>query len=177
MPKKKTKILAVSLFILDIVLISIFFSVYSYMNNQVRETTDKEDTITNLIKQQESVSLMKKDLGNGGNYQDQLYGYVLKKESVVSFIKTLEELAATSSLSSQINSVTFETGSMVSSINAELARFKMNVSGEWKNVIYFLKLLENYPLKIRIDGLSTTKTASGKWSADFNFTVVKFKDI
>ncbi len=177
MPKKQTKSFFIVLGIIDLVLISSFIFMFSYMKAQVADTAEKEDTITSEIKQQDSVALMRRDIGNGKNYQDQLYGYILGKDDVVNFIKELETLATSSSLESHIQSVTYESAVKVTSIKAELTRFKMNVSGEWKNIIYFLKLLENYHLRINIEGLSMTKTASGKWSADFNFTVVKFKEI
>ncbi len=60
----------------------------------------------------------------------------------------------------------------------------MNVIGQWKDVQFFLALLENYPLKITVKSVSLstfgTYEVKGKnvpeWSGDFEFTALKLKD-
>ena len=60
----------------------------------------------------------------------------------------------------------------------------MNVIGEWKNVQFFLKELENYPLKITINSVSFNKYSDkvvndkkiSQWTGNFEFTVAKIKD-
>ena len=93
-------------------------------------------------------------------------------------------MVASSSLKSQVDSISYDQSSDLSAVSAEFLDVKISVEGTWSNIHFFLKLLENYPLKIDIKSVSlkqfTTYTVGGKqvpqWSGDIDFTVVKFKD-
>ena len=117
-------------------------------------------------------------------YQQELTGYLIPSGGTVDFIKTLEQLVSNSGIKSDIKTVTTENNDKTNAIGAELLRINMDVLGEWKNVQFFITLLENYPLKIEIKNISLNKfsdyTVKGKstpqWAGNFEFTVVKYKD-
>ena len=183
MPQKKTKILLISLLVTDLVLATVFFMIFSYTRSQISQTIDETNQIKVEIKKEESRSLMKKDIEDAAGYKDILNTYLIHEDDVVSFIKILESMVATSSLKSEVSSVTYQPSSALTPINGELLRVNITVTGEWKNVQFFLQLLENYPLQIAIQKISLEKTSplevNGRkvpqWSAGFDFTVITLK--
>jgi len=185
MPTTKTKTFLILLIFLDIFFIAIFIALFIFTKNQISDTINKEDAIKTEIKKEETLSIMKKDVEDSKNYEDKLYGYFIGKDNVVDFLKTLDDLISSSSLKSEIQSINYESLAKINLIETELVRVKMNVKGKWENIQFFLKLLENYPLKISIKNISLNKFSdsiiSGKtipeWSADLDFTAVKLKNI
>ena len=162
----------------------IFFSMFFFMKGKISETVSKEDEIKTEIEKGESLSFMQKSVEENQVNEDKVTGYFIPSNGTASFIKVLENIVASSSLKSQVNSINYEPSSDLSAINAEFLDVKISVAGTWSNLNFFLKLLENYPLKINIRSASlkqfTTYTVGGKqipqWSGDIDFTVVKFKD-
>jgi|GEM_PF-3305569 len=185
MTKTKTKILLSFLIILDLCLVAVFVVLYIFTKNQITDTINNTNQIITEIKRQETLSLMKKDVEDSKNYENKIYGYFIGADNVADFLKTVEGLVASSSLKDDIQSVDYESPSTVASVNTELLRVKVSVEGEWKNIQYFLKLVENYPLKIDIRNLSLNKVSdsviSGRkvsiWSANVDFMVVKLRNI
>ncbi len=182
MPQKKTKILLASLLITDLILAVIFFMMFSYTRSQISKTIEETNQIKIEIKKEESRSLMRKDIEDANNYKDIFNAYLIHEDDVVSFIKILESMVATSSLKSEVNSVTYQPSSTLTPIGGQLLRVNTTVTGEWKNIQFFLQLLENYPLQISIQKVSFDKSSSeinGKkvpqWSANFDFTVIILK--
>src|SRR5258706_12301886 len=109
MPKEKTKIILVSLLIADLCLVLLFLMLYIYTMNQISETITNTDQVKFEIKKGESLSFMKKDIEDAKNYKGILDSYLIQKNDTVSFIKILENLVASSSLKSQVSSVTYES--------------------------------------------------------------------
>ncbi len=183
MPKKETKILVIILLILDLAAIMVFILLFSFTKKQISDTVSKTDEIKAEITKKETLFLMKNDISYGKNYENNLYQFIIGKNDVVGLIKTIESMVASSSLKSDINSITYEQSSKLTPINSELVKISMSASGEWKNLQFFLNLLENYPLKIDIRNISFARSgdAGAKkvpvWTGNFEFTVVKLKNI
>ncbi len=185
MIKTKTKASLISLIILDIIIVAIFAILYSFTANQISDTVNKIDQIKTEIKKEETLALMKKDVEDSKNYENKFYGYFIGANNVADFLKTLDDLVSSSSLKSNIQSIAYESSDGTGAINTEFVRVKISVLGRWGNVQYFLKLLENYPLKIDVKNISLNKTSdavvSGRkvsiWSADVDFTALKLKNI
>ncbi|MCX6717150.1 MAG: hypothetical protein NTU76_00550 [Candidatus Taylorbacteria bacterium] len=124
---------------------------------------------------------MDKELLNNKNYTDKLSEYIISSNGVIDFIDILEKKISSNNLKSDVKSLVYEAGSIP---NLELARIKIDVTGEWKNVVFFLKLLENYPLKISIENVSFKKFSEYKigskdvpqWVGSLEFTVLKYKE-
>lgn len=181
MPSKKTKNLIIFLLILNIFSIVFFVLMFKHTNGLITESVLIENELKNEIKRDDARVLMKEDLEKGQEYEIELKKYLIEKDGTVNFIKTLEQLVSSSSLKSNIKNVLNESYDKGSTIGLDLIRINMDVIGEWKNIIYFLKLLENYPLKIDIKkvslNMSSTYTIGGKnvsqWVGSFEFTVVK----
>jgi hypothetical protein len=181
MIQKHTKILFTLFLLLDIFVVGIFLMLFGEMNNQIAETVQNTDKIKTEIKKQETLSLMKTDIQNAQIYQTALDTFLVPKGGDVDFIKTLESIAATSSVKLQVNSVVDQPLTQASTINAQLIHVNINVLGQWKDVKYFVKLLETYPLKIVLNQASLSKFSNyqinGKtvpeWSGALDFTVLE----
>jgi len=184
MPKKKTKILIVILLVIDIISLGVFVFLFSFTKNLIAESIDKENDIKTELKKEDIRILMKGDLSLSKIYQKELANYMIPSGGTVDFIKTLEQLSLNSGVKSDIKTVASEKYNEGDSIGEELLRINMNITGEWKNVEFFLSSLENYPLKIDIKNISLDKFSEyivkGKsipeWAGNFEFTVVKIKD-
>ena len=181
MLQKKTKISFIIISIIDLFFIIVFFILFLYVQKQISIITEKENSIRDEIKKAESSALMDKELLNNKNYTDKLSEYIISSNGVIDFIDILEKKISSNNLKSDVKSLVYEAGSIP---NLELARIKIDVTGEWKNVIFFLKLLENYPLKISIENVSFKKFSEYKvgskdvpqWVGSFEFTVLKYKE-
>ena len=184
MPSKKTKNLIIFLLTLNILSIVFFVLLFNHTNGLITESVLIENELKNEIKRDDARVFMREDLEKGKEYEVALKKYILEKDGTVGFIKTLESLVSSSSLKSNIKNVLTENYDKGSTIGLDLIIVNMDVIGEWKNIIYFLKLLENYPLKIDIKNvslnMSSTYIVGGKnvpqWVGSFEFTVVKMKD-
>ena len=184
MPKKETKILMMVMLFIDLLSIGAFIFLYYLTTNLINETINLSDSVKAELKMEDTAVLLKDDLALGKNFQDELMNYIIPKGGTVDFIKTIEQLVTSSGIKSDISSVINEPYDKGTAIGAELVRVNMTVIGEWKNIQFFLKLIENYPLKIDIKQASFSKvsdyTINGakipQWSGNFNFTAVKIKD-
>ena len=182
MLQKKTKISLIVISIIDLALIVSFFAMFLFVQGKISDTIEKEDNIRKEIKKDESNALMNKELLNNKNYTEKLSEYIVSSSGLIDFIDILEKNISNNNLKHDVKSLVYEAGSIP---NLELARIKIDVTGEWKNVIFFLKLLENYPLKISIDNVSFKKFSEyevgskniPQWIGSFEFAVLKYIDI
>lgn len=184
MPKEKTKMLALSALVMMVASASFFFALFFFMKNKISETVVKTAEIKTQIKKEESFSFMQKSIEENQANENSITNFIIPANSIADFIKTLDSMVASSSLKSQVGSISYESESDLSAANAELLDVQISVEGPWSNIYFFLQLLETYPLKIDIKSVSlkqfTDYTVAGKqvpeWSGDIEFTVVKFKD-
>lgn len=180
MPRKETKVLIAILSLANLVVLILWMGIFSFTKSQVADTVLKENQIKAEIVNQETAFLMKNDVKYGKDYENNLNSYVVASDGTSDLIKNMEDLAATSSLSSNISSIDYVESGSLSSLGMELVEIDMNTTGTWKNTNLFLNLLENYPLKIDIKNTSLALVSGPaskvpQWSGDFEFTVVKFK--
>ena len=184
MPQKETKILVFTLLLINILSIGFFVLLLYFTDNLVKESINTEGIIKVELKKEDIKSFMKDDLAQGKIYQEKLANYIIQSEGTVDFIKILEQLVLNSGLKSDIKNVSNKPFSVGSTVGVEHLSVSVDVTGEWKNIQFFIKSLENYPLKIDITKLSLSKfsdyVVKGKnipiWSGDIEFTVVKIKD-
>ena len=184
MPKKETKILVITLLLIDIIFAGIFIFIFSFTKNLIAESINGENTIKDELKSEDTATLMKNDLVSAKIFQQKMADYMVSSGGTVDFIKILEQLVSNSGLKYNINTVASVpyTKDVVS--NIELLKIDMDATGDWNSIQFFLASLENYPLKIDINNISLTKSSDdmikGKnipqWSLSLEFTVVKIKD-
>jgi hypothetical protein len=184
MPKKQTKILVYSLILINMISIGFFALLLYFTENLVQKSISTENIIKTELKVEDMRSFMKDDFTLGKIYQEKLMNYIVPSSGTVDLIKIIEKLVLNNDLKSDIKNVSNKPYDIGSSINVEYVSIDMDVTGEWKNIHFFIKSLENYPLKIDINKLSINKfsdyVANGKkvpiWAGNIEFTVLKIKD-
>ena len=184
MPKKETKILLIIALVLNAIFIITFIIISSITKNLITKSIDTENQIIMEIKKQDTRNIMKKDLILAETLRDNLNTYVVPNAGTIDYIKKIDMLAANAAIKYNIKTVTNETQQKTDLINAEELKINMEVMGEWKNIQFFLQLLENYPLKIDIEKASFNKFSDNivkgynisQWSGNLEFAVLKFKD-
>lgn len=184
MPSKKTKKI---LFIWTIVTIAIA-SVFAFMLWTILASDkvyiSKSLEIKEEIKKADSFLFIKKDVETNKDSINKIYDYIIKPEEVVNFMQKIEDLAKNNSLKSEVKSVSFEAIADTTLSNLESMKIQVSVSGDWKNVAYFLELLENYPASLNIKKVSLNNNAHvlvknkkvSQWTGVFDFSVIKIKD-
>jgi len=180
MPRKETKISSTALILFNLAVVVIFFVLYSFTMSQVTDTVAKESQIKAEVIKKDKTYIMKNDIKLGKSYENSLYSYIVGKDGIADLIRVVEGLASKSSLKSEIKNISYETQNNLSSVGLEFIKIEMKVSGEWKNLNYFIELLENYPLKIQINSSSlamigTSANKKPEWSGDFELMIVKFR--
>jgi hypothetical protein len=184
MPIKKTLNLFIFLIIINVAVFSTFGVMFYLFGRNAADISDKTALIKEQIQKQESVAMMKKDLADNREEIGNLNKYVVGSDGVVDFIKSVEKMSSGNSLKSEIKSVTFEPVTGYPSENTELMRIRLDSIGEWKDVVFLLKTLEDYPLNLVLQSVSFSKFSdyqSGKktipqWLGSFDFTVLKMKN-
>ena len=180
MPTKKTKIIFFTALFLVILASLCFVLMYMSMNSLIDISAIKEDQIKSKIQTVDSKSLMKKDLETNSLKISELSDFMIGSEDTVDFIKNLETITAKNNLKINIKNA---VSGPSSNDKLVLLNITLEVTGEWKDVEFFLELLENYPLKISINNTSISKSSDSKvngkivpqWIGSFDFSVVKLK--
>jgi hypothetical protein len=183
MPSEKTK----KILIVWIVIAAIFAGVYSFMIWKIYvidgTSTSKSIEIRDITKKNDSYLFMKKDIEMNKNSINKVNDYIIKADETVAFMEKIESLAKSNNLKSEVKSVSFEAIPNGDISNIEYMRIQMDVVGEWKNVEYFLELLENYPINLKIKKFSFSRVDTtvknkkiSQWTGNFDFSVIKVKD-
>lgn len=183
MPSKKTK----KILLVWIVVAAVFAGAFAFVLWSVFSfdaiSTAKSIEIRDETKKGESYLFMKKDIETNKNSINKVYDYIIKPDDVVNFMQKLEDLARDNNLKSEVKAVSFEGVSGANLSNVESMRVLVDVTGEWKNVEYFLEVLENYPISLDIKKFSLSKTdivvknkKVPQWTGSFDFSVIKVKD-
>jgi len=179
--KTKKKIIIASIFAFSLFALYYFLVVNILQNGREissmsQKIKDNETKKNNLFSMQENLALSK-------DKAIRLQDFILKAESEVEFIKKIEDLAISSNVKSEIKTAKVEEISKINSTVANSFRVGLNAVGSWGNVVYFLTLIENLPLKITINNVSFDKFTDYKidgrevpqWLLSIDFSVIKQK--
>jgi hypothetical protein len=170
--------------IADIIAVSIFVFILWDINSINNKFTLKAFEIKSEADKQDTFFSTKRDWGENNVKINNLDSYVMSSDGVANFIERLGSLTLNNGLKSEVKSISFGTVSGRNYRNIELVDIKIDVIGEWRNVEYFLEILENYPLAIDIKSFNMSKFSDyeknnkkiSQWLGSFEFTVVKLKE-
>lgn len=183
MIKDKTKKIFTLILALNIVVLSVFCFMLWKINSYKKDSESKVQKISLQVQKEESYLHVKKDFENYRDSIDRINGYIVGQDGIVNFIKDLESMTLRDGLKSDIKSVSFEPVVGINAKYFESIRIKADISGEWRNLDFFLRSLETYSLKLDIKSISFVKvsdtSASKKipqWVGSFEFTLLKIKD-
>lgn len=180
----KTKKIFIARFVLAILMITVFAFMTWLILFFDDISTVKSIEIRDETKKGESFLFIKKDIENNKNSINKVYDYIIKADGAVDFMQNIENLAKSSGLKSEVKSVSFDPVSGVKLSGVESMRVRFDVIGEWKDVEYFLELLENYPMHLVINKIALNKFSDylvkdkkiPQWLGSFEFSIIKVKD-
>jgi len=184
MPTQKTKKILVLWGTLSVTIVLIFSVMVWFIFYFDGISTQMSIDIKNETKKGDSFLFLKKDIEANKNSINMVYDYVIKADGMVDFMQFLEDSTSKMNLKSEVKSVTFEAVSGANLKNIEQMKIQMDVTGEWRDVEYFLEFLENYPISLSVKKFSLNKFSDyilkGKkvpqWVGSFEFSVIKLKD-
>ena len=182
--KRKTKIKKI--FIISVIFVLIAWSAAVLLFLSIENKNKKNSILFNEIAEQTSrrdevvtLSRNTKALEEGMSKLDELF-VGNSQEAVVSLIEEVESIAKTSGSKLVISQVNISPiGNENLDKYFENVDLKIEVEGSWKEVYYFLNLLENLPynIKFKQNKIDSTNDNSGNlgWEAYFNVSVVRAK--
>lgn len=166
-----------------------FFLVASYcflvtnILQKGREIYSMSKEIKDIQARRGELLSMQKNLFSSGEMVIKLEDFVLKTGSEVEFIKKIEDMSVLSNVKSEIKTAKITEISGNNSIIAENFKVGLEAIGSWSDVIYFLTLIENLPLKVTINNVSFNKFSDygikeqkiPQWLLSIDFSVIKQK--
>ncbi len=191
-PSKTKKTLLVAL-ILNILVWGIYGFVFFKIRSQNEHVSGLLGEANNDIRKDETLRTIKNSLSENKDFISHLDSYFVAKDGIVNFIEMLEDKGRESGVLLSIGSVSVEQDPKVKEDIKEILRLKVDASGSWKDVTYFLSVLENLPYVTEVNNVSFTRNGGGSgllfdeeknpdenntslgWKAYFEFTVLKLK--
>lgn len=154
---------------------------------KIQEDADKD------VKREEGLHLAKVSLAKNKEAIEKIDSYFIARDGVVSFIEELESLGKETGVILSIGSVSAEADPKVKDDFKETLRIRLEASGSWENLFYFLSILESLPYRAQIEqmtlslagasdkipfGSETVKRTPGKgevWKGAFELTILKLR--
>ena len=90
--------------------------------------------------------------------RDRLLSLLVRQESIVDFIQTLEALMKKAGITGSVDTVSEEPISGDGASNKEKLLVALSASGSWQGIVKFVGLLEKIPYKSAINSLSISYT-------------------
>jgi Tfp pilus assembly protein PilO len=169
-------IIFVIILTLNIVFTTLLLNKIVGINNLVNEQNIISQTKMKEFKLSDSIENTKID-------REKLIKYFIPAGNLqaLQFTKYLEDLALENSVSqSKTLNYTPALG-LESAENLTALNYKLRASGNWVNIFSFLRAVENLPKVMYLSEVSLRQesgvdSAPNQWSADLDFSVIKFKD-
>jgi len=124
---------------------------------------------------------------------ERMDSYFISRDGVVAFIEELEKLGKDTGVLLSIGSVSAENDSKMKDDFKETLRIRLEASGPWANLFYFLSILESLPYRAQVDQMTVSLLGAsdklsfgselgprlqGKeeiWKGTFELTILKLK--
>jgi hypothetical protein len=167
MPKNKVKNYFPTLIILANIILAVFLGwLIIQVNQQSNQNALVKNQLADLTTQKSQMSMSKTESGRLADSLQILNGYFVSPEEKVLLIDRLEKLADKAGITYSLNNA----------IDGERVSLDMSVKGTFRNIYYFIKLLEsnNYWVSFEKISLSRgTDKGAGTWSGSLVITIPK----
>lgn len=184
------------IFITTAILAILSFLIYGFLFWDIRIKNQKISTLSQQeesdIKKDNSLRGIRDSLESNKIELEALNSYFLRPDGIVDFIEFLEDLGEKSGIALTIGGVSTELDPKVKDDFKEILRLRLETSGSWNEIFYFLNALERLPYAIRVDNFSVglmsasdqilfgdvTKSISPSgrvWKASFDISVIKIR--
>lgn len=179
MPQSSKTIRIVVVLIIAIVILSIvFYGMLHLIRRNVHKASVIEAQISDQLRIRSRDQASEILLENSKPDIDSLESRVISSEGTVSFLQSIEKLAAGVNLSRTVKSVSLEP--LPGSESFEYLRINFETVGSFENNRRFLLLLETMPNKIRVSNITLTRqggagTSTAAWGGAFSIFALKHK--
>ncbi len=147
---KKIKTYLIIVILLNIVTIAIYSAMLYFVKVEKSEIVVLEENIENKQQLEQNASSIKHLILDTKKERSELNSYLVDSNELVGFIEKLESVGKHSGVSVKLSSVEEKKEDGLITIN-------LSADGKWKEVAYFLKLIEALPKKINIERVVFTK--------------------
>jgi hypothetical protein len=184
MPLKKTRKILIIISCIGLVVLLVYLFILWNIKSNSDQFSSKAMILKSELDTQNAFLSMKKDWEENDVEAGDLNNYIIPVDGVADFMKSLDKITSANNLKSEVNSISFVPVSGGNYQDIELLDVKIDTIGEWKNVRYFLDILENYPLAIDIRNFNISRfstyqvkgVTTNQWLGSFEFTILKLKD-
>jgi Tfp pilus assembly protein PilO len=149
------------------------------INNKIRQVTLSSE-------EREKLLALKESLTNSEEDRKLLDKYFIGSTDAdtANFISYIENLAKQNGLTYNVQNVSYEPISEISSSEqVNFMKFQLNIVGGWSNIFTFVQNIENLPKVVSLSAVSIdngpslgAKSKTKNWSADLEFSVARLKN-
>lgn len=185
--KKRKEFLVKILFaviIANVVVLASMIFFYSMIKKTNQDIFDLETELLSWRKKQTESSLINDNLEDTAQERYKINAYFVRgnKVGVANFIESLENMGKISGVVVDVSGLFLKDSDekKLEEMN-EVGSMGLNlkITGEWGNVVHFLKLLETAPYKISFEKIYLEKNSakdSVDWDGSFNINVMKLSE-
>lgn len=174
---KKTR----NIFIFSILFLLLSILVYGTLFFMIRVETMKvsglRDDIDLVLRQEQQLKSSQYIIADTEELRDELNSYFIHKNGVVDFLEKIERFGDDSSVLVEVTSVDIEPILISTEIESKIVdnlNIVALVEGEWRDVFYFLNLIESQPLHVSVEQINI-ENRDGDWTMNIDFNALKLK--
>ncbi len=167
MKNKKTIILIVFIFILNISVFAGWFYLFSTIRGNMVEIVNTRRDLALVEKKMESRRSLKDMINGLSKERKKINSVFFNTDTMVNFIESLEGMARQTGVSLEFNSITINKKTKTGPL------FRFQLSGDFGKVFRYFSLLENMPFPVIVKK-AHIKTENKEWVADFDVVLTTF---
>lgn len=145
--------------ILCIVLNVVIFVVYGFLYYDIGSQNKKASVLLGQVnsdmQKNDTLRAIKVSLNQNKDFISQIDSFFIAPDGVVNFISLLESLGKKAGVKLSIGSVSVVPEGGAKDFKENLS-LRLDMSGSWENIYYFLSLLQNQPYRIMFDNASVS---------------------
>jgi len=167
MRDKKTIILVFLSIAMNVIIIAGWFYLTSFISdgkNKVEVARRNLATVESSVKDNKSLKVLMENIQEKRAEIGEIF---LGKESIIKFIEQLEEISDKTGASMKLNSVVIDKNGKNSPV------FKFELSGSFREIFHYIKLLENVPYQIVFQRAYVQSDDEG-WSGNFDIILASY---
>lgn len=167
-----------NIFILSILFIVLAVSVYIVTFFMIRmeniKISELRSDITTVLGKEQQLKSSQRIITDTKEARSELDSYFISKDGVVSFLEKIELFGDRAGVVVEVKSVEIEP--LNESKVVDHLVVIVSTEGSWREMFYFLNLIESQPLSILTTRMNLEKEIDGRdWRLSMDFNVLKIK--
>lgn len=148
-----TKKILILCIILNVVIIFVYGFLYYDIGSQNKKASELLGQVNSDMQKNDTLRAIKISLNQNKDFISQVDSFFIAPDGVVNFISLLEGLGKASGVKLSIGSVSVVPEGGAKDFKEDLS-LRLDMSGSWEQIYYFLSLLQNQPYRIMFDTAS-----------------------